>query len=409
MKNEAMEHDPTPDSRSDKAASPRPKETSRRVGRGAGKWLFYLLIIAPIVIGAFLALRYGEFKKLTIKTETMVIPVVQVVRPQAGPAQTEVSLPGNLTAYSEASIYARTNGYLKAWYTDLGAKVQAGQLLAEISAPDVDAQLNQSTANLSQMVANQDIAKLNYDRQKDLLAKAVSSQQEFDQNRASFESAAAGVKAAQANVQNLTVQQNFQKIIAPFAGTVTMRSVDIGDLVQSAADTSANEAKALFRVARTDILRVFVSVPQAYSPYVTTGTQAYLTLVEYPGEKFEGHVTNISGALDPTTRTLLTEVQVSNENGRLFPGAYAQVHLILPVKKSLVVPSNTLIFRGNGVQLGVVGEDGIVHLKNVKLGQDFGTTIEVVEGITADDQIITNPSDSLADGAKVEIKKAKAS
>lgn len=403
MKNEARE--PSTDSRCDQAALARPRETSRQVGRRAGKWLFLLLIIAPVVIGAFLAMRYGQFKKLTTETDAMVVPVVQVVRPQAGPAETEVSLPGDLTAYSEASIYARTNGYLKAWYTDLGAKVQAGQLLAEISAPDVDAQLNQSSANLSQAQANQSIAQINYNRQKDLLAKAVSSQQEFDQNKANFDSAAAAVKAAQANVQNLTVQQNFQKIVAPFAGTVTMRSVDIGDLVQSAADTSSNEAKALFRVARTDILRVFVNVPQAYSPYVTTGTKAYLTLVEYPGEKFEGHVTNISGALDPTTRTLLTEVQVSNENGRLFPGAYAQVHLVLPVKKALVVPSNTLIFRGNGVQLGVVGADGIVNLKSVKLGQDFGTTIEVVEGITPDDQIITNPSDSLADGAKVEIKK----
>lgn len=393
-------------SRSDSPSTSRPKETSQRVGRRAGKWLLYGLIIVPIIIGFFLILRHAQFQELTKETNELAVPVVQVVRPQVGPTETEVSLPGNLTAYSEASIYARTNGYLKAWYTDLGAKVTAGQLLAEISAPDVDAQLNQASANLSQAQANQGIAQLNFNRQKELLSKAVSSQQEFDQNRANFEAATAAVKAAQANVQNLTVQQSFQKITAPFAGTITMRSVDIGDLVMAAVDTSSNDAKALFRIARTDILRVFVNVPQAYSPYVTTGTKAYLTLVEYPDEKFEGRITNTAGALDPMTRTLLTEVQVPNTEGRLFPGAYAQVHLILPVKKSMVIPSNTLIFRGDGTQVGTVDEDGIVHLRAVKLGQDFGTTIEVVEGITANDEIITNPSDSLADGVRVEIKKS---
>jgi membrane fusion protein (multidrug efflux system) len=182
-------------------------------------------------------------------------------------------------------------------------------------------------------------------------------------------------------VQNLTVQQNFQKIAAPFSGVVTQRSVDVGDLVTAGVNATTNEGNELFRLARTDVLRVFINVPQIYSPAVSQGTKAYLQLMEFPGEKFQGHITNISRAIDPTTRTLLTEVQVPNPEGRLFPGAYAQVHLILPVNPGIIVPVNALIFRQGGLQAGVVDASGIVRLRKIAIGRDLGTAVEVVEGI----------------------------
>jgi RND family efflux transporter MFP subunit len=386
-----------------------PKEKSRRISRHAGKWLFRLLIVAPVIVGIFVAVRFFQFRELASDTEKMTVPAVEVVRPQSGPPQTEITLPGDLAPYSEAALYARTNGYLKAWFTDLGAKVAAGQLMAELSAPDVDAQLNQAAASLGQSQANQHIAELNFQRQQDLLAKRVSSQQEFDQSRADFEAASAAVKAAEANVQNLAVQQDFQKIVAPFPGIVTQRSVDVGDLVMAGTSTTANGSQqALFRLARTDILRVFIDVPQVYSPSVKQGTKAWLQLAEFPGEKFEGRITNISGALDPSTRTLLTEVQVPNADGRLFPGAYAQVHISLPVKPALVIPSNALIFRGDGLQVGVVDGKGVVHLAKVSLGHDSGNTVEVTEGLGAADRVIINPSDSIAEGQRVDARETSA-
>jgi membrane fusion protein (multidrug efflux system) len=385
----------------------RPKEASRRLRRTGGAWLFGFLIIAPAIVGILIATRLLQFRRLASDTEKITVPTVQVAQPESGPSQVEITLPGDLTPYSEASLYARTNGYLKVWYTDLGAKVSAGQLMAELFAPDVDAQLNQARATLAQAQANLEIARLTFRRQQDLLAKAVSSQQEFDQSHANFDSASAAVSAAQA-AQNLSVQQSFQKIIAPFPGVVTQRSVDVGDLISATADSSTNQVKALFRLARTDILRVFIDVPQIYSPTVGIGTKAYLQVAEFPGEKFEGNVTNISGALDPSTRTLRTEVQVPNADGRLFPGAYAQVHLVLPVKPALVIPSNTLLFRGDGLQVGIVDANDIVHLRTVKIGRDFGTTVEVLTGLKTADRVIVNPSDSLDEGTRVHVDSGKA-
>jgi membrane fusion protein (multidrug efflux system) len=401
----STESNPSPNAaRAARLSQAGPKENARRLGRRARALLFGSLIVAPVVIGSLIAARYLQFQNLASETERMTVPTVQVVRPTPGPSETEITLPGNLAPYNESSIYARTNGYLKDWKTDLGAKVAAGQLMAEISAHDVDAQLNQARANLAQAQANQTIAQLNFSRQQDLLAKAVSSQQEFDQSHANFDSTSAAVKAAQANVQNLTVQQDFQKIVAPFPGVVTLRTVDVGDLVTTGTDSTANNAKALFHLARTDILRVFIDVPQAYSPAVSNGTKAYLVLQEFPGEKFEGRITNISGAIDPATRTLLTEVQVPNADGRLFPGAYAQVHLVLPVKPVMVIPTNTLLFRSAGTQIGIVDGNGIVHLRNVTLGHDFGTTVEATQGVGPEDRIVVDPSDSLADNAKVNVE-----
>ena len=377
----------------------RPARPPARPPGGGGKWVVLFLVLAAAVIGGLLWQKSNAHARLAADTRELAVQTVSVTHPGTGPSENEIVLPGNVMAFNEASIFARTNGYLKSWSTDIGAKVTEGQVMAEIEAPDVDAQLRQARAGLEQAKSNLEIANLNFDREKDLLAKKVASQQEFDQNRTNVDAMKAAVQADEANVQNLSVQKDFQMLKAPFPGIVTKRNTDVGALINSSSG-----GQELFRVARTDILRVYVYVPEAYAAFVQVGSKALLDFAEYPGQKFEGKVANIAGALDPGTRTLQTEIQVDNRDGRLFPGAFANVHLFLPLKKApMTVPVNTVLFRKEGTQVGVVGPDGIVHLRNVTVGQDYGTSLEVTNGITPMDQIVVNPSDSLADGAKVEV------
>jgi RND family efflux transporter MFP subunit len=398
--------DPTAMDPADKVE--RSRETPSAKRKSAGTWrLLAGVVIAGVLIAALLFVRSLQYHALAAETDVMSVPTVQVIHPGMGPATVEVSLPGNLSAYNEASIFARTNGYLKAWYTDFGAQVKEGQLMAEISAPDVDAQLNKAQADLAQAKANLEIARLTYQREKELLDRKVVSQQEYDQSRTTFDADAAAVKSAEANVQNLTVQQNFEKIVAPFPGIVTRRSTDVGDLIAAGSDTAAGASKELFHIVRTNILRVFVHVPQVYASRVSLGTPASVQLIEFPGETFSGKIANISGALDPTTRTLAVEVQVPNPHGRLYPGAYGQVQFTLPVDpRPMIVPAGTLLFRKEGMQVGVVASDGHVQLKPVTIGRDFGTTVEVVSGLQSGDRVISNPSDSLATGTAVHIAEA---
>ena len=365
---------------------------------GMAKWLLLAVLLAGMVVAGLLWKRAGEHTQLVDATRDLAVEHVNVIHPSAGPSENEIVLPGNLAAFNEASIFARTNGYLKSWSADIGTKVKEGQVLAEIEAPDVDAQLRQASANLAQAKAALDIANLNFDRQKDLLSKKVNSQQDYDQARTTQDAQRAAVQAGEANVQNLKVMQSFENIVAPFDGIVTRRNTDVGALI-----SASNGGQELFRVARTDILRVNVYVPQAYAAFVQEGSTAYLDLAEFPGEKIEGKVAHIAGGLDASMRTLQTEIDVDNKNGRLFPGAFANVHLFLPLKKSpTVIPVNALIFRSAGSQVAIVDAQGIVHLKNVTIGQDYGTSLEITSGVTKADRIVINPSDSLADGASVQ-------
>ena len=380
---------------------------ARPAARGLTGKVFVGILAALVVVGVLLFQRSRVRAQLKTATLELAVPTVSTTTPKPGPGETEIVLPGNLTAYSEAPIYARTNGYVKAWHTDIGAKVKAGDLMAELEAPDVDAQLRQANANLAQARANLEIAKLNFTRSQDLLKTKVISQQEFDQSRTNLEAMNAAVQAADANVQNLAVQQGFQKITAPFDGVVTRRNIDTGSLVSGNGNAS-NSGQELFHLARIDILRVFIQVPQAYSSQVRIDTPAWLDFTESPGEKFQGKIAHISGAIDPTTRTLNTEVQVPNPDGRLFPGSYANVHLILKLRNvSSVLPVNTLIFRSQHPQVGVVDASNAVHLKDITLGHDFGTSIEVTSGVAPNDRVIVNPSDSLSDGAAVQVQDAQ--
>lgn len=374
--------------------------------RGGLVWLFLALLAAGVVVAGLLWSRSRDHEKLTQTTARMAESTVAVISPVPGPTETEIVLPGNLMAFSEAPIYARTSGYLKSWSTNIGARVKEGDVMAEIDAPDLDAQLRQGAASLAQAKANLEIARLNFERDQDLLSRKVVSQQQYDQNRTTLEAQKAAAQASEAMVQNLNVQANFKKIVAPFEGVVTKRNTDVGALINGSGNAMMG-GQELFRIARTDILRAYVYVPQVYSAAVKENSAAYLVFAERPGQRFEGKVSHIAGAIDPASRTLLTEVQIPNADGSLFPGAFVSVHLNLALKNSaVVIPVNTMLFRAQGTQVGVVDAQGRVHLKNVKVGHDFGTTVEIVEGLEKDDRVVLNPSDSLADGQKVEVQKA---
>ena len=313
----------------------------------------------------------------------------------------EIELPGSLNAFEEAPIYARINGYLTNWLTDIGTHVNEGQLLAEIDSPEVDQELNQSRAALAQAKANLEIARTSAARWQDLLKSDAVAKQDTDEKVATWHAREADVQAAEANVQRLAELDRFKKLVAPFSGIITVRNVDVGTLITSGS------AREIFRLARIDPLRVYINLPQAYSQAVKPGDEATLSLTEMPGEKFTGRVVRTAGAIDPASRTLLTEVQVPNHDGKLFSGAHAMVRLSLASPGvPVVVPVNALLFRNDkGMQAGVVESNGIVRLADLTVGRDYGTSVEIVHGLAETDDVIINPSDSLESGMQVRIAK----
>ncbi len=314
----------------------------------------------------------------------------------------DLTLPGNIQAFQSATLFARTNGYIKAWYKDIGAKVKTGELIAEIEAPDLDAQVGQAEAALAQARANLDIANLNFERQKDLLTKKVVSQQDFDTARTGLEAQEATVKASQANLQNLQVQQGFQKITAPFDGIVTNRFVDVGALVSAGSTTTGT---MLFAVAQTDPLRIFVFVPQTNAPDIHDGMTAKVIVSEYPGRDFTGTVTRTAGAIDPASRTLLTEVDIPNKDGALYAGMYGQVKFTLVEDKPpILLPANELMFRTEGPMVAVVTRDNHIHWQTVKVSRDLGASLEIASGLDENTSIVINPTDDLQDGMEVKVK-----
>jgi len=342
--------------------------------------------------------RRGVRASLNIAArESARIPVA-TVRPHPADASGEIILPGNIQAYLETPIYARTNGYLKKWYVDIGGRVKEGQLLADIDTPEVDQELSQAEAAEAQAQANLELAKTTAERWQLLLKSDGVSQQEVDQNVSAYKARQADLLAAKANVQRLKDLQSFKEVTAPFSGIITARTVDVGALIQN------GNSVQLFRIAQTNLLRIYVGVPQSYSRSMVPGLPADLQIPEFPHRTFPGKVVRTSGAIDPASRTLLTEVQVPNPTGELLPGAYATVHFHLKlVDAPLSVPSNSLIFRAQGTQVAVVTPQGIVHLKNVTVGRDLGTSVEILTGIDRDDVIVLNPPDSIGEGDQVSV------
>jgi RND family efflux transporter MFP subunit len=366
--------------------------------------LLRLTPIALVLLGLCVGIlpRLKAHAALRTQTESFSIPVVSVVHPQAAPAVQRIELPADVLAYQEASIFARTNGYLAHWYKDIGTQVPAGELLADIETPEVDAQLEQARADENSAKVQYDIAKVTADRWVGLLKTNAVSREVAEQDVATMKAQAATLMSAQANVHRLSKLQSYEKVVAPFAGVVTARNIDVGALIDSGA--AGGSKMELFHLAETDKLRVFVDVPQAYAQDMQVGVPATLTLAQSPGQALHGTVARTSGAIDSASRTLRVEVDVDNKDGAVLPGAYALVNLDVTVAHPRAsVPVNTLLFRPNGVQVAVVDDKGKVTLKTITLGRDFGTTIEVASGLTLDERVIANPGDAIAPGDSVRV------
>jgi RND family efflux transporter MFP subunit len=378
-----------------------PPDTPPLSGRVTFFLIVFLLIVAVVVIVAGILPRVHARAALATDTDKLAAPSVNTTAPQQGKVALEVVLPGNIYAYSDASLYARTDGYLSKWYYDIGAHVRQGQLLAIISSPEVDKQLLQARADLLTAQSNAGLAKTNAGRYQGLFTQNAVSKQDTDTFTTQAESTSSAVKAAEANVQRLQELQSFEKIYAPFNGVITARSVDVGQLINAGAGTQ------MFRVSDIHVLRVYVNVPQIYSQSATPGTTSKLTFDEYPGQTFTGKLVRTARAIDPSSRTLLVEIDVDNRNGKLIPGAYAQVHMSVEnAVVPMILPVSALIFRAEGLQVATVvkGANGDqAKLVHVALGQDDGNTVQVVSGIDADSQVVVNPPDSIIDGELLRV------
>lgn len=339
-----------------------------------------------------------------VKQETLdlAVPTVAAIHPKRGAMRDEIVLPGNILAFVDSPIYARTNGYLKKWYRDIGTRVKAGELLAEIDSPEVDQQLFQAKADLNTAQANMKLAEVTMNRYQALLKLDAIARQDVDNASGAFEADKAVVASQSANVKRLEQLVAFEKVYAPFDGVITIRNTDVGALINSG---NGGVAQELFHISTTNKLRIFVSVPQMYSQAAVAGVLAEVTLTELPGKHFPGKVARNAEAIDAATRTMLTEVDVENPTGVLKPGAYAEVHLKLPAATpALIVPVTALIFRSEGLQLGVVREGGKVELVRVTQGRDYGTEVEITSGVREQDAVLVNPPDSLTSGAVVRVE-----
>ena len=360
------------------------------------------LFIAIAVLG--ISSRIESTTGLEQRSNEAAQIIVSVIHPEKASTTIPLQLPGQTRAYIEAPIFAQTSGYLQKWYFDIGAKVKAGDVLAEIDTPQVDQQLNQARAQLKVAEAARDLAQVTYKRDQDLYNRRVIAAQDFDTAADTFRQNQAAVIADQASVNSLEALENFKTVKAPFDGIVTERDTDIGAFVPSGTGVQ------LFRMAQTSPLRVYINVPQTFSRFVKPGTQADLTLNELPGRKFPAHVTNTAGAIDPASRTLLTELEVPNETGEVLPGAYAQINLKLQGDTGLfTVPSNVLLFRSEGTAVGIVHPDGKVEVRKIVINRDLGDRLQISQGLSESDKVIVNPSDSLADGMTVTIATPKQS
>jgi len=328
------------------------------------------------------------------------VPSVRVTFPQAGEQIQQIDLPGNVEAFTDTPIYARTNGYLRHWYVDIGAHVHQGELMAEIETPELDQQLQQAQADVKTAQANVEIADITSKRWQNLLAKDAVSKQETDQAMSDLAARQSTLSAAEANVRRLEQLQGFEKVIAPFDGVVTARNIDIGALVEAGANSVPKE---LFHLAAIHQLRVYVAVPEAYANAVTDGGTVNLTETDRPDETFKGKLVRNSNSIDPESRTLNAEVDVNNTNGHLLPGAYVFVHLQLPGNPhSVTLPSNALLFRAEGLRAAVIRDNRVV-LAPISIGHDYGNKVEITSGLTAKDAVVLDPPDSLAAGATVKV------
>jgi len=352
-----------------------------------------------VAIAYGLHLRSTSERRLAITTEEAAIPSVNVTHPTAGSQADDLALPGTVRAFTDTPIYSRTNGYLKKWYFDIGSHVHKGDLMAVVETPEIDQQLDQTRAELERMQANAELARVTSNRWQMLLAKHAVSQQEADQTRSNYIAAQAAVDASRANVRRLQQLQNYERIIAPFDGVITARNTDIGDLID--AGSGSTNPRELFHLDAVNRLRVYVAVPEVFSDSIHDGDSATLTQDSNPNQKIQGNIVRNANAIDHSTRTLNVEIDIDNSKGVLRPGAYVFAHFhVPPIGNTVTVPSNTLLFRAEGLRVGVVRGDR-VQLAPVTIGHDFGSSVEITSGLTTADEVILDPSDSLASGVEV--------
>ncbi len=362
----------------------------------------FLVIVAVVVAVAavyFLGVapRMAAEHTLTESSHENARVIVRTIKAARGKANLQLTLPANLDGFEDTAIYARTNGYVMKWLADLGDKVKTGQLLAVIDSPEVDQQLNQARANLQQAKANLELARVTSQRWKTLISQNAVSQQDADSKLADEQARIADTAAAEANVQRLEQLKGFERVVAPFDGVISARNIDIGNLV------SAGAGMELFHLSESSTLRVYVDVPQAYAGLIHEGVAASVTVPEQAEKSFPGKVVRVAGALNPVSRTLRTEVQIPNKQGQLLAGTYCELHFsFAPSKSTLLIPSNDIIFRSEGIMVATVDAKHHLHLQHVKLGRDFGNQIEILDGLEEGTKVVENPSDALRDGAEVE-------
>jgi RND family efflux transporter MFP subunit len=359
--------------------------------------------VALLLLGGVIVLvnRSMQARALADATAIHAVQYVTTTQPTSGGDGTAVTLPGTLQGVIESTVYARSSGYVKRWTKDIGASVKKGELLAEITAPEIDQQLHQAEAARAQSASSEALAKSSAERWQSLRRKDAVTQQELDERLSAYKQAQADLAAAEANVSRLRSLQGFDKVTAPFDGVLTRRNVDVGDLINAG---NGGAAQALFSLAQVDPLRLYIYVPQVYANQIKIGDTVKVSLAERAGEDYRGSIARTARAIDPVTRTLQVEIRVPNPGGQLFSGAYVQVEL--PIKgdrAATIVPTNVLLFRPDGPRVAVVDQSGRVHLALVKLGTDYGTTVEVLAGLGTADRIIVNPADSLAEGDVVTL------
>jgi RND family efflux transporter MFP subunit len=383
---------------------PENKIASRPRFRGIAVSIAVIAAISALVATDLLS-RQDARASLEKATAAGAVPIVVTIRPKAAAAFEEVVLPGQVVGLSETPVYARTNGYIRSWTSDIGARVKAGDVLAVINSPEIDQQLRQAEADLASARANATVARSNANRSNSLVQTQWVSK-EFSENRDATASAtAAQVNANQANVARLHELQDFEKVVAPFSGIITSRTTDVGALINAGSGQGAE----LFRIADTSVLRTYVDVPQTYASQIAPGIEAGLEFPDRPGKLYPVKVTRTASAIDPKSRTLKVELDIDNVSGELLPGSFTEVHFkFSPAGHPLILPANSFLFRAEGVQVASIGADGKVKLKTITLGRDFGTEVEVVTGLSATDQVIVNPSAAISDGDEVKLASAKA-
>ena len=381
-------------------------EPTRRRGedsrRPRWRWMVVLAAFVAVVVVVGVLPRLRARTAVSRDTEAMSVPVVSVIRPKRGGPVNEVVLPASVRGYREAAIFARTNGYLRRWYVDIGTRVKKGQLLAEIAAPEVDRQLEQARADLATTVANRELSQVTAKRFAGLLETDSVARQDADNAAGDFAAKSALVRSAQANVKRLEDLTSFQRVYAPFDGVITARNTDVGALIDAGAGGGAGSQ--LFFIAQPERLRVYVNVPESYARAARPGLTVDLSVAEQPGQRSHGTIVTTANAIDPTTRTLLVQIAVDNRTGALLPGAFARVHLALPNETpAVVVPAGALLFRAEGLRVGVVGPDNRVALRPITIGRDLGPVVEVTSGLTGEEAVIASPPDSLLAGQVVRI------